>query len=103
MEAHVDREVSMDRIAELERAFASFSLASRELESSYAALEARVATLTDALGSARQERRCQRRDNARLARRLELLMQALPALAESDCAGLRPGRQGAEGKVPGAS
>lgn len=68
----------MDRIQELERAFASFSVASRELEASYAALEARVGTLTDALSAARRERLCQRRDNARLARRLELLMEALP-------------------------
>jgi len=78
MDAQVDREVSMDRIQELERAFASFSSASKELETSYAALETRVGTLTEALGTARQERHCQRRDNARLARRLQLLMEALP-------------------------
>lgn len=89
MDAQVDREVSMDRIQELERAFASFSAASRELETSYAALEARVATLTSALGVARQERHSQRRANVRLARRLEMLMDALPgAVLLLDAAGV---------------
>lgn len=73
-----DREVSMDRIAELERAFSTFSAASKDLEVSYAILERRVAKLTGALGEANREGRRQRREKARLARRLNLLMDALP-------------------------
>ncbi len=73
-----DREVSMDRIAELERAFSTFSAASKDLEVSYAILERRVAKLTGALGEANREGRRQRREKARLARRLSLLMDALP-------------------------
>ncbi len=83
-----DREVSMDRIIELERAFSTFSAASRDLEASYAVLEKRVAKLTGALGEANRESRRQRRDKARLARRLSLLMDALPgAVLLLDAAG----------------
>lgn len=73
-----DREVSMDRIAELERAFSTFSAASRDLEASYAILERRVEKLTGALGEANREGRRQRREKTRLARRLDLLLDALP-------------------------
>ncbi|MGB5623634.1 MAG: ATP-binding protein [Gammaproteobacteria bacterium] len=78
----------MDRIIELERAFSTFSAASRDLEASYAVLEKRVAKLTGALGEANRESRRQRRDKARLARRLSLLMDALPgAVLLLDAAG----------------
>ena len=67
------------RNAELEEAFGVFSQVSEQLASSYQALEARVAQLTDELAEARAERVQEQGKNGRLANRIEHLLSALPA------------------------
>ena len=63
---------------ELEDAFAVFSEVSNELVASYRLLETRVATLSQELAQARDERRVELKEKERLASRLRLLLDALP-------------------------
>jgi two-component system sensor histidine kinase FlrB len=67
------------RNAELEEAFGVFSQVSERLASSYQALEARIAQLTEELAQTRSERAREQDENGRLANRLEHLLSALPA------------------------
>ena len=67
------------RSTELEEAFGVFSQVSEQLTSSYQALEARVAQLTDELVQARSERVREQDKNGRLTNRIEHLLTALPA------------------------
>ena len=67
------------RDAGLEEAFGVFSQVSEQLASSYQALEARVAQLTDELAQARSERVQEQGKNGRLTNRIEHLLSALPA------------------------
>ena len=62
----------------LEDAFAVFSEVSNELVSSYRVLETRVASLSEELAQARDERRLELKEKERLAARLGLLLNALP-------------------------
>ncbi|MBD3619609.1 MAG: PAS domain-containing protein [Chromatiales bacterium] len=64
--------------AQLAEAFAAFNSLSSQLASSYAALERRVAELSEALADARSERLLELQAREALARRLERLMAALP-------------------------
>ncbi len=66
------------RSGELEDAFAVFSEMSNELVASYRLLETRVASLSQELAQARDERRVELREKERLAGRLRLLLDALP-------------------------
>jgi two-component system sensor histidine kinase FlrB len=63
----------------LEEAFGVFSQVSERLASSYQALEARIAQLTDELAVARSERVQEQGENGRLSNRIEHLLSALPA------------------------
>lgn len=63
----------------LEEAFGVFSQVSEHLASSYQALEARIAQLTDELAQARSERVQEQGENGRLSNRIEHLLSALPA------------------------
>ncbi len=63
---------------ELEDAFAVFSEVSNELVASYRVLETRVASLSQELAEARDERRLELKEKERLAGRLGLLLDALP-------------------------
>ncbi len=63
---------------ELEDAFAVFSEVSNELVASYRVLETRVASLSQELAQARDERRLELKEKERLAGRLRLLLDALP-------------------------
>jgi len=64
---------------ELEDAFLVFSQASEQLATSYKVLEQRVAHLNDELAVARSERLSQLAEKERLAKRLQSLLEALPA------------------------
>ena len=66
------------RMAKLEEAFEVFTRTSRQLSESYAELEAQVASLTDELTAARDERLREMAEKERIGRRLEQLLQALP-------------------------
>lgn len=63
---------------QLEEAFAAFNRVSHELDTSYRALQERVAQLTDELTEARSARLKELAEKERLANRLALLMGALP-------------------------
>lgn len=63
---------------ELEEAFEIFSRVSVELDATYRGLQARVADLTDELGSARSARLRELDEKERLANRLSSLVSALP-------------------------
>ncbi len=67
------------RARELERAFEDFATVSRELETSYAALERRSQRLTEELERVRRDRRRQADQRLIVARRLEGLLAAMPA------------------------
>jgi two-component system sensor histidine kinase FlrB len=64
---------------ELERAFRAFSAMSGQLEESYRYLQDRVVELTRQLELAQAERKAEAAQAARLAERLSLLLDALPA------------------------
>lgn len=63
---------------QLQDAFSEFESVSRLLSSSYAALQAQVQRLTGELGQARRERAARDAENARLAARMDNLLDALP-------------------------
>lgn len=67
------------KAAELQRAFAMFNQVSAELTQAYAALQARVASLTDELAVANGELRRQYQEKEALSERLSSLLAALPA------------------------
>jgi two-component system sensor histidine kinase FlrB len=64
---------------QLEHAFEAFGQLSAQLERAYRELEDRVGELTRELERSRRERAAQARERLRLARRLEGLLDALPA------------------------
>ncbi len=66
------------RASQLENAFAVFSEASGELIASYRLLEQRVASLSEELSEAKDERLRQLAEKERLANRLALLLESLP-------------------------
>lgn len=72
-------EQKMATQAELESAFTAFNQLTRQLTSSYQALEQQVERLTCELAAARDDRVQQQGETQRLTHRLERLLQALPA------------------------
>lgn len=66
------------RVRQLEDAFEAFTRMSSQLETSYRALEDKVARLNDELAAARSERLLQLAEKERIANRLERLLELLP-------------------------
>jgi len=71
--------IAQDPIQRLEQAFGTFNQMSGQLEDSYRALERRVSDLTQELEASNKEREHQTQQAEKLAKRLELLLDTLPA------------------------
>lgn len=80
-EATMTATIDAQRAAELEQAFALFNATSRELQSAWSTLEARVAELTRERDDAERERLRELAERERLAGRMQGLLEALPAAA----------------------